>query len=268
MLGDTNAGKTSLVLRFAEGYYRQAPRAATVGAFFITKRIQTSGGITCKVQIWDTAGQEQFRCMAPMYYKNAAAAIVCYEVTSRRSFDVMKEWLEELHRNVPAGSIVLFIAANKSDLIPSSDKSSLVSPKEGEDLAAEMGAIYMDTSAKTNDNVEELFRRVSERVLQIREISKQSWLNSGSIQVTPGKTVDQAGKMVRDGAAPAPPMMNGRRMELNGDGDHDDSGILANDTKGIENEGRVELGGVGSCDPLGSCGVLSESDAGRKCVIQ
>ena len=153
MLGDTNAGKTSLVLRFAEGYYRQAPRAATVGAFFITKRIQTSGGITCKVQIWDTAGQEQFRSMAPMYYKNAAAAIVCYEVTSRRSFDVMKEWLEELHRNVPAGSIVLFIAANKSDLIPSSDKSSLVSPKEGEDLAAEMGT-EMETEIEMQREME------------------------------------------------------------------------------------------------------------------
>lgn len=57
MLGDTNVGKTSLVLRFAEGYYRDEGRSATVGAFFITKRIQTSSGITCKVQIWDTAGQ-------------------------------------------------------------------------------------------------------------------------------------------------------------------------------------------------------------------
>ena len=58
MLGDTNTGKTSLVLRFAEGYYREEARSATVGAFFITKRLQVQG-ITCKIQIWDTAGQEQ-----------------------------------------------------------------------------------------------------------------------------------------------------------------------------------------------------------------
>ena len=100
-MGDSNSGKTSLVLRFAEGYYRDAPRNSTVGAFFITKRIQTSTGITCKIQIWDTAGQAQFRPMAPMYYRNAAAAIICYDVTSAQSYKVMRDWLDELHRNVP-----------------------------------------------------------------------------------------------------------------------------------------------------------------------
>lgn len=108
MLGDSDAGKTSLVLRFAEGYYRDR-RSSTVGAFFITKRIQTANGITCKIQIWDTAGQAQFRPMAPMYYRNAAAAIVCYDVTSAKSYKVMTEWLDELHRNVPGESFCRFV---------------------------------------------------------------------------------------------------------------------------------------------------------------
>jgi len=106
LLGDSTSGKTSLVLRFAEGYYRDIQRPATVGAFFITKRIQTAQKITCKIQIWDTAGQAQFRPMAPMYYKNASAAIVCYDVNSEKSYNVMREWLDELHRNVP-GEFVL-----------------------------------------------------------------------------------------------------------------------------------------------------------------
>ena len=96
MLGDTNVGKTSLVLRFAEGYYRENSRSPTVGAFFITKRVQTEKGITCKVQIWDTAGQSQFRKMAPMYYKTAAAAIICYDVSNPSSFECVKGWLDEL----------------------------------------------------------------------------------------------------------------------------------------------------------------------------
>jgi len=96
MLGDTNVGKTSLVLRFAEGYYRESSRSPTVGAFFITKRVQTDAGITCKVQIWDTAGQAQFRKMAPMYYKTAAAAVLCYDVCNINSFDCVKQWLDEL----------------------------------------------------------------------------------------------------------------------------------------------------------------------------
>ena len=89
MLGDTFTGKTSLVLRFAEGYYRDSARNPTVGAFFITKRL-TVGGTTAKIQIWDTAGQEQFRRLAPMYYKNAAAAVVCYDVTSPKSFETLE----------------------------------------------------------------------------------------------------------------------------------------------------------------------------------
>jgi small GTP-binding protein len=117
MLGDSYTGKTSLVLRFAEGYYRESARSATVGAFFITKRMQVHG-ITCKIQIWDTAGQEQFKPLAPMYYQHAAAAILCYDVTSPQSLRTLKYWLEELHCNVPAGRIVICMAATKMDLLP------------------------------------------------------------------------------------------------------------------------------------------------------
>lgn len=70
MLGETFTGKTSLALRFAEGYYRDSARNPTVGAFFISKKL-TVNDVTAKIQIWDTAGQEQFKRLAPMYYKNA-----------------------------------------------------------------------------------------------------------------------------------------------------------------------------------------------------
>ena len=130
ILGDTFTGKTSLVLRFAEGHYRDSARDPTVGAFFITKRLtvnvspqqqsrhqpnsSTATGtksdddnindsttnanntsaathpVTAKLQIWDTAGQEQFKKLAPMYYKNAAAAIICYDVTSPTSFETLE----------------------------------------------------------------------------------------------------------------------------------------------------------------------------------
>ena len=143
MLGDTFTGKTSLVLRFAEGYYRDSARSATVGAFFITKRL-TVQGITCKIQIWDTAGQEQFKRLAPMYYKNAAAAIVCYDVTSPKSFETLKYWVDELQQNIHAGGIVLAMCATKCDLATHPDTS------QAEELAQATGAMFMTTSAKTN----------------------------------------------------------------------------------------------------------------------
>lgn len=160
MLGDTFTGKTSLVLRFAEGYYRESGRSATVGAFFITKRL-TVQGLTCKIQIWDTAGQEQFKKLAPMYYKNAAAAIVCYDVTSPKSFEALKYWVDELRTNVPADGIVLALCATKCDL-----ENGPVDTLQAETLAAEVGAMFIHTSAKDNINVNELFEQVAEQVLQ------------------------------------------------------------------------------------------------------
>ena len=183
MLGDTHTGKTSLVLRFVEGYYRESKRTPTVGAFFLTKRLQSSSGVTCKIQIWDTAGQPQFRPLAPMYYKNAAAAVLCYDVGSRPSYDVVKYWLDELHRNVPAGSIVICICANKTD-----QKPYAVPHKEAIGLAHTMGAIWVETSAKNNHNVTELFQHVAEQVLRFQEHHR--------IPVTPGATV-QNGDVVR-----------------------------------------------------------------------
>lgn len=162
MLGDTFTGKTSLVLRFAEGYYRDSSRSATVGAFFITKRL-TVQGMTCKVQIWDTAGQEQFKRLAPMYYKNAAAAIVCYDVTSPKSFETLKYWIDELQQNVPAGGIVLAMCATKCDQVAHPDTS------QAEELAQASGAMFVTTSAKDNTNVTSLFEKVAERVLQFQK---------------------------------------------------------------------------------------------------
>lgn len=261
MLGDTNAGKTSLVLRFAEGYYRDGARSSTVGAFFITKRIQTSNGITCKIQIWDTAGQAQFRAMAPMYYRNAAAAIVCYDVTSPKSFKVMREWLDELHRNVPAGSIVIAIAATKTDLVetaPTSDTMQLY--KEAEELAMALGAIFVDTSAKSNSNVTVLFQRVAERVLQFRENAKREGtdLDAGGIPVTPGASINAKGIVVKKGNRVGGELMNGGDVGgpgENGGADYSprnrQRGLNMNGTaNGHGGEGTVGSNGVGG--PQGS----------------
>lgn len=65
------------------------------------------------MQIWDTAGQERFRAMAPMYYRNAAVAVVCFDIMDEDSFQKMKDWVEELRTNIPEGKIVLAIACNK-----------------------------------------------------------------------------------------------------------------------------------------------------------
>lgn len=200
MLGDTNVGKTSLVLRFAEGYYRESSRSPTVGAFFITKRVQTSNGITCKVQIWDTAGQEQFRKMAPMYYKTAAAAVLCYDVSNSQSFRVVNEILDELQPIMSANNIVIAIVATKNDLVDEPTTAELVPTGRAKELASSVGAIYIDTSARNDENVNLLFQQVAEQVLYVREkerINGTGDYDMSSIPVTPGASINEHGNVVK-----------------------------------------------------------------------
>mmetsp|Transcript_15853 Transcript_15853/g.38899 ORF Transcript_15853/g.38899 Transcript_15853/m.38899 type:complete len:277 (-) Transcript_15853:117-947(-) len=161
MLGDTFTGKTSLVMRFAEGYYREGSRNATVGASFIMKRL-TVRGVTSKIQIWDTSGQDQFKRLASMYYKQAAAAIICYDISSPETFEAVRSWIDELQSNATS-RIVIGICATKSDLVRNADTS------EVEQLAEQTGAIFFNTSAKDNTNVHLLFEKIAERVLEIQQ---------------------------------------------------------------------------------------------------
>lgn len=160
VLGDKGVGKTCLVLRFIEGYF--APKQqSTIGAFFLTKKMVLADGTNCKMQLWDTAGQERFRAMAPMYYRNAAAAIVCFDITNEDSFTKMKDWVEELKQNVAADQLVLAIACNKADL----ESLRVISRSRAEQFAQRVNAILYETSAKENFGVEEIFKKITEEVV-------------------------------------------------------------------------------------------------------
>ena len=101
--------------------------------------------------------------MAPMYYRNAAAAIVCFDVTDESTFNTMKDWVEELKTNVVDKNLVIAIACNKADL-----DTRQVSRARAEQFARSISAIVLDTSAKENFGVAELFAAVSEHVIKLR----------------------------------------------------------------------------------------------------
>jgi len=235
MLGDTFTGKTSLVLRFAEGYYRETGRSATVGAFFITKRL-TVQGLTCKIQIWDTAGQEQYKKLVPMYYKNAAAAIVCYDTTSPASFETLKYWVDELRTNVPAGGIVLALCATKCDLEEESTDTV-----EAEALAAEVGAMFMRTSAKVNLNVNELFEKVAEQVLKFQRQGGGGSAIPVTLKSTPVEMYDQKiAPTASSGGGGVQPMQPSRIQTTTPPGQSDRRRAYI-DEKKDEDDGLVDL---------------------------
>lgn len=162
VLGDRGVGKTSLVLRFIEGFFSQVQQS-TVGAFFLTKKIVLADGkTTLKMQLWDTAGQERYRAMAPMYYRGAQAAIVCFDPTNEESFNKCRDWVDELRGNVKDdANMVLAICANKLDL-PEAERT--VSRARAGEFADSVGALFFESSAKTDTGVKTLFQDVSQAI--------------------------------------------------------------------------------------------------------
>ena len=126
---------------------------------------------TIKFEIWDTAGQERYRSMARVFYKNAAACILVYDITNKASFEEIKNyWVPELKENAQQGIgkyiiflffIVLVLDGNKSDNYMNEE----VSENEGKALAKEINSIYIRTSAKLNSSIDEMFNKIGKKFL-------------------------------------------------------------------------------------------------------
>jgi len=154
LLGDTGVGKSSLAQRFVTNSFK-AFNESTIGASFLSNMIVIDGK-PVKLQIWDTAGQEKYHSLAPMYYRGAGAAILVYDQTQPASFEKLKEWVAELRLQGPE-HIVISVAANKADLVDSRQ----VDVDEARAYAAEIGADLFETSAKADQNVADLFLHVA-----------------------------------------------------------------------------------------------------------
>ncbi|KAK4781197.1 hypothetical protein SAY87_017303 [Trapa incisa] len=165
VLGDMGTGKTSLVLRFIKGQFfdHQEP---TIGAAFFTQILSLTEA-TVKFDIWDTAGQERYHSLAPMYYRGAAAAIVVYDISNTDTFVRAKKWVQEVLRQGNR-NMVMALVANKSDL----EGKREVQNEDGEQFAQENGMFFMQTSAKTAQNVNELFYEIGERARHYLTIAK------------------------------------------------------------------------------------------------
>ncbi|GAA5876127.1 hypothetical protein JCM16303_007031 [Sporobolomyces ruberrimus] len=120
LLGESAVGKSSVVLRFCQNDF-QPNKEPTIGAAFLTQRCRLEDKVI-KFEIWDTAGQERFRSLSPMYYRNAQAAVVVYDVTKSASLEQAKTWVKELQRQANP-NIVIALAGNKVDLVRSSSSS-------------------------------------------------------------------------------------------------------------------------------------------------
>jgi small GTP-binding protein len=132
------------------------------------------GTLQLKLHIWDTAGSEQFRAMTSLYYKDCVGAVICYDQTSEKSFNSVSYWVQQMlnNNNSETGEVVMALAANKSDLDPALKKIPLQTAKE---LAKKHDMVYAETSAKTNEGIQHMFKRLAEKilVLKLKELAEQ-----------------------------------------------------------------------------------------------
>jgi len=180
LLGDQGVGKTNIILRFVSGTFENASKT-TIGCAVTPKSIDIDGE-TIIFQIWDTVGQEKFKSIVPQFYRGAAAVIVVYDITSSDSFKFIKRWVEELTRFEQNAKLA--VAGNKCDL----EDDREVSREEGRQYAEQINAIFKETSAKRNVNIEELIMEIGQALPEECRIRPNAdLLNIGSRQTEPKK---------------------------------------------------------------------------------
>jgi len=152
-------GNLAFYTSFTEKKFQQdSPH--TIGVEFGTRIIDVNG-VKIKLQIWDTAGQERFRAVTRSYYRGAAGAMLVYDVTRRVSFNHLTSWLTDA-RNLTHPNTIIMLIGNKKDLEDQRD----VSYEEASQFAKENGLMFMESSAKTGENVEEAFLKTSQSIFQ------------------------------------------------------------------------------------------------------
>jgi small GTP-binding protein len=162
LIGATSVGKTCIVKRGTTGVF-DTSTIPTLGASYTSKLVNVGDSIT-RLLIWDTAGQESYRSITPMYYRNAVAAVIVYSIIDRESFTQVEVWLKSLEETIPNG-ILLFLVGNKTDL----DGKREVSIDEGQEKANAMHASFSEVSAKSGDGIDELFVTVGTTCLEQRQ---------------------------------------------------------------------------------------------------
>ena len=161
ILGEVAVGKTSIIQRFYDGKFSNLHQS-TIGGIFLTKQINYNERII-KFDMWDTAGQEKFHSLTPLYYKKAKAAIVVFDVTNKASYDRAQRWVSELLEKATPG-IVIALCGNKIDL-----EDRKINKEEAEKYAQEIGSFYCEVSAKTNVGIVELFHQIVDKLPTFQE---------------------------------------------------------------------------------------------------
>ncbi len=158
--GEGGVGKTSLVHRFVEDSF-QTDYKSTIGTSIMKKECEFEG-LDSKVRfvIWDLAGQAQFKRVRKSYLSNAETGILVFDVTRKETYDKIESWYKEILD--ASSTISLILVANKVDM----EGERVVTTEQGEGLAEKLNLSYIETSAKTGENIDDAFKMLALQIIK------------------------------------------------------------------------------------------------------
>ena len=161
LLGDSEVGKSCFLMRYADNVFVEN-YITTIGLDYKLKYIQLDSGQVIKVQLWDTAGQDRYRTIAKNYYKGSHGILLLYDVTKSSSFENIREWIKDIREEVYEKAII-FLIGNKID-----KKDQIkIKTEEGEKLAEEFNIPFFEASAKSGENVDEIFKALYKKISEV-----------------------------------------------------------------------------------------------------
>lgn len=156
IIGDAGVGKTSLVMRYAHHIF-ESDYKATIGVDFEVEKFEIMG-VPFTLQMWDTAGSERFQCIASSYYRGANAVMICFDYSKIQSLHTARKWLDNAIAENPTQEFLLFLVGTKRELVGESIAREIET--DAIKIAKGLNAEFWAVSAKTGDNIEQLFSRV------------------------------------------------------------------------------------------------------------
>ncbi len=163
IIGPGAVGKTSLLHRYIENKFQESYKA-TIGVDFMSKIVELKEDIAVKLTIWDIGGQERYNFLHESFYEKANGALIVFDLSRPNTFDDVELWIKEVAKyageNVP-----YLLIGNKLDLVK--DVGETVARDKVKEFNSRKNCIYIETSAKTGDNVEESFIKLSNLMIEV-----------------------------------------------------------------------------------------------------